>query len=625
MAGTVMIDAESFSASVVRQFSLWPFGTRTLRLFILVDPSPAPAPLVRGVLRAMQQAVFRAETGSLTNAVHAAVRAAQFVLQHHNRDVLPQDHVTAGLAVAVARGDLAYVALVGDAAAFAWRRKRLTGHDARARVARPVGLEQEPRITLWRTPLARGDRLVLVSGANWPSNSADAITDAMESAPAHAIQARLTELLAGRVLVADPAAPAGQPTARRERAPRPRRGMPTAHALRRWLAPLVPLGALSIGAVSALGPTTEPQHVALAQQAETLLVEAQQARDVYRAHSLAATARDYAQRAASLAPTQHGQLLSTTALTLDEIDRVYGVQPWQSVRFGPTGTNIVDVAVGPDALYTLDVLESAVRRFDLAATDQQPTPDTLLLRQGTPIANRRFDAPVAMQYLMAGSEAGALTVVDSARSVVQLTSDGNATMRSLPSSQTWQRLGALAAGGDGGLFVLDTGAHRLLEYGGGQRLSDPPRALLDPSLAADLTLEHAAEVLVSRDVYLRMANGSVRRFDRQGRDLSFSVEPPDGRAVIASALASDRTGGLYLADPAHARIVHATADGDFLRQLRDPTLAGVRQMQASLDGRRLYALVASGVLVFELPEEILAPVPSRTTDTVEEPLTPLPK
>jgi hypothetical protein len=173
--------------------------------------------------------------------------------------------------------------------------------------------------------------------------------------------------------------------------------------------------------------------------------------------------------------------------------------------------------------------------------------------------------------------------------------------------------------------VLDTGAHQLLEYGGGQRLSDPPRPLLDPSRAADLTFEHAAEVLVSRDVYLRMANGTVRRFNRQGRDLSFAVEPPDGRAVTASALASDRTGGVYLADPVHARIVHTTADGDFLRQLRDPTLAGVRQLQTSLDGRRLYALVASGVLVFELPEEIPAPVPSRTTDTVEEPLTPLPK
>jgi hypothetical protein len=36
--------------------------------------------------------------------------------------------------------------------------------------------------------------------------------------------------------------------------------------------------------------------------------------------------------------------------------------------------------------------------------------------------------------------------------------------------------------------------------------------------------------------------------------------------------------------------------------LRDPALGGVRQLQSSPDGRRLYGLVASGVLVFDLPE-----------------------
>jgi len=59
-----------------------------------------------------------------------------------------------------------------------------------------------------------------------------------------------------------------------------------------------------------------------------------------------------------------------------------------------------------------------------------------------------------------------------------------------------------------------------------------------------------------------------------------------------------------LADPLGARVLHTTADGAILAQFRDPALAGVRQIQSTLDGHRLFGLVATGVLVFDLPEEI---------------------
>ena len=50
-------------------------------------------------------------------------------------------------------------------------------------------------------------------------------------------------------------------------------------------------------------------------------------------------------------------------------------------------------------------------------------------------------------------------------------------------------------------------------------------------------------------------------------------------------------------------LLHTTADGAILEQFRDPALAGLRQIQSSLDGRRLYGLVAAGVLMFDLPED----------------------
>ena len=59
-----------------------------------------------------------------------------------------------------------------------------------------------------------------------------------------------------------------------------------------------------------------------------------------------------------------------------------------------------------------------------------------------------------------------------------------------------------------------------------------------------------------------------------------------------------------MADPLSARVLHTTAAGNILSQFKDPALAGLRQIQSSLDGHRLYGLVASGVLVFDLPEDV---------------------
>src|SRR5215471_16482954 len=107
-------------------------------------------------------------------------------------------------------------------------------------------------------------------------------------------------------------------------------------------------------------------------------------------------------------------------------------------------------------------------------------------------------------------------------------------------------------------------------------------------------LERVAEVLPLRELYVRLDDGSVRRLTREGQSLDFAVRPPDGALGPLAALAPDREGGLFLADPAHARILQVTAEGAFVRQLRDPALAGIRQLQSSPDGRRLFGLVASG-------------------------------
>ena len=66
-------------------------------------------------------------------------------------------------------------------------------------------------------------------------------------------------------------------------------------------------------------------------------------------------------------------------------------------------------------------------------------------------------------------------------------------------------------------------------------------------------------------------------------------------------MAPDRAGGLYVADPIGARIMQVQLGGTVLRELEAPALSGVRAIDVSLDGQRLYALVESGILVIDLP------------------------
>jgi len=632
---SVELPEAPYSAVVARQLSVWPFATRTLRLCVLIDPSLPDPTLRRGLVRAMQQAYSGSDGYSQTRAVREAALAAHYVLQHHNRDVLPLHHVNAATAVAAVRRDVAFVALAGDAAAFAWRDGVLTGQRGILRLRRPLGLEQDPNLTLWSTRLQPGDRLLLVCGAAWRPESQRMVEDILQRSGSEAdkvVEKRLAEALSGSrpagVLVVDQATggrhhPRHLAVVSRREPGRQQPSLPPAvtqkptigggrrpPAAKRWVARHLPLVLFAAAALAALTPVTSPApRLATVHQVQALLAQADETSDPAQARTLATDALDLAQnRIAVEAPTEAAALESQAASKLDAIDRVVPVSPVMAVQLGQSGGNIVDLAVGDDTLYTLDVVEATVRAFPLEGRDLQPTPDTLLVQAGARVGGgaRPLATPVAIQYLSGPRpELGVLAIVDQARAVVQVGHDRALSPRAVPSSASWRELGALGADTEGRMYVLDSGSRRLLEYPSvAQRVLDPPRLLLDDTSAPGLAFDKAAEIVGQQDdVYLRMDDGTLRHFDAQGQERAFVVRTPDARPPTVSAVTPDRSGGLYLADSAHARVLQTTADGTVLRQLRDPVLAGVRQIRSSLDGRRLYGLVTSGVVVFDLPPD----------------------
>jgi hypothetical protein len=546
---------------VARQLSVWPFAARTARLFVLVDPSLPDEPLRGGVLRAMQQAYFGSDGYSQTRAVREAALAAHYVLRHNNRDALPLSHLNAASALAALRGNVAYVALAGNAAAFAWRDGDLTGQRGAPRQPRPLGLEQDPLIILWSTPLQAGDRLVLVCGATWQHDFDCLIREILSSTSSAAVaEQQLAEALGdGRPAAVSvitststsPRVPHLRLVATNERADgsQIRREAPASGQIWRWLFGALGLILLGLVALAALLLTHKPAAAA---------------------------------------------------------DRVDFIRPEMAVRLGPSAASVVDLAVGDSALYTLDVTESAVRAFELNRLEQQATPETLLAQSGTPLdsAGRRLAAPVAIEYVPGpDSQPGSLTIVDQLRTVAQVGPDRSLSARSVPTAINWQELGALGFNVAGRLMFLDSGARQLLEYPAlTDPVLDPPVLVLNADNAPRLSFNRVAQVIgTGESVVLRLDDGTVHCLDAGGADRVLTLPPGDGRVPLVSAIASDATGALYVADTNNARIVQMTVDGAELRQLRAPALAGVRAMGLSLDGVRLYALVGSGILVFDIP------------------------
>ena len=516
---------------------------------MLVDPSVRDERLRQGLLRAMQHGYFASDGYSQTRAVREAALAAHYVLRHRNRDEL--NRVNAASAVAAVRGRVAFVALAGDAAAFAWRDGELSRQQGLLRLPRPLGLDHDPSITVWRSPLSAGDRLVLVCGATWQSDSDQTIAAILSSTSSNAAAQRELASALGDggespagVLVIAPTTPGLQVPHLRlvtsaEPPPAPRAPATETISPLRLLFPI--LGLLLLAMVSIVALVLAPQPSTLA------------------AHTA-------------------------------------GVTPHLAVRLGPAAANVVDMVAGDSALYTLDVAEGAIHAFPLDALDQQPTADTVLARTGTSLdpLGHALGLPVAIEYL---PRSGSLAIVDQSRSVVQIGADRNANITELPTSATWQALGALGSVDDGRLLFLDSRAGRVLSYPViDDQVVDSPDLVLDHAQPGNLPFERVAQVLgTSGSLVMRLDDGSLHAIDAAGADRPFALSSP------VSGMAPDRAGGLYLANPVEERIVQARLDGTVLRELEAPALAGVRAIDVSVDGHRLYALVESGILVIDLP------------------------
>lgn len=651
--------------TVVHRFALWPFGTRTVQLYLLIDPSTRHDVVEEGLLRSMQAEFFRTESCSQTRALRQSLMAANYVLHDHNQEALPHKRVYASAACAVVRGSSAYVALLGETAAFALNGKRLASQRAGGRVARPLGLEEQPKVQFWSASLAEGDRIALVCGPAWQDSTLEDVARLLTELPAPGAESALSHVLAGpdgpaRVLVAEPEirartvrghAPTGaderidtatQALARtshpaRDGAPgrrwqdrrrdRPvgpaRAGRPRPRSSVRSATRLL-VGALTLSAFLLVGtfalgrPLGEAPYSAWAREAETLLQQAEQARDAFTARELAAQAEALASRAATAEPATYAPLLSRAKRVLRDADRAYEVRPTIVVMAGERAPGIAELAIGPDVLFALDLPRGEVRQFSLNRAAQRWEDGQVVATRGTNAGDGTLEAPIAMTWLRGGGEG--LAVIDQAGKVALFTPRGGLRLAPSRTGPAWQSVSAVAPT-ERGLSVLDgqAGAYHVYPVGPLGPAAAPALSLT-ASQAPELSRVPAVEMVPLSDLYLRTAQGEVVRLDPQGNRRPFGPKIPGGNLGPVASIAPDGAGGLYLADPANGRIVHVAGDGRFVRQLRaaeGQSLAGVRSLQTSADGRRIVGMVGSDLVSIAVPAEVPVPLEGSSSSAPE--------
>lgn len=609
-----------FGERHARQFSLWPFGIRSLRLFLLVDPSSDDPTLTGALLRAMRAEYFRTEGRSLTSAMGSALRAAHYLLRDYNAQHLPHERGSAAAACAVTRGERLYVALAGEAAALTWDGEHLARKLGSPRVARPLGGDAAPSILFWSAPLEGLERLVLICGAAWRDDSLPVLEDLLGHADAASVEDAVSDAVSGphgraRVLVAERAAvqpPSGHVADRPRRTPRADEGggVEKAHTSRRASrAGLAVSGAVVVAAVALLlrafgAHAPLPREAASAAgQAEAMATEAVQTSDVGRAYQLASSAVALAQASGGPDKSQAQALVSASKGFLQGLGPVTRASERVAVPASQESpSSIADIAYLGDTLLVLDGPSGVVRVAAPAAAGLT----NALFRPGTLPSGQVARRAVAIATApIPGGGSGAI-VIDRNRSILRSSPGSGMQALSPPILQRWSSLADMAASDSTVYFVNPTG--RIVALPLASATSGPP-ALLTVGQAPLDPGETVSHLSVAGDLYVSTSRGRVLRVSANGQAAPFSPAVGGHPLGPVSALGVDANHHIYLADPSHDCIAEVTPDGAVVRRIvtSPGSLDGVNQIAPRPDGAELAVVSARGVVELTLGADAGSP------------------
>jgi hypothetical protein len=287
-------------------------------------------------------------------------------------------------------------------------------------------------------------------------------------------------------------------------------------------------------------------------------------------------------------------LQADVASALAVLDAVYEIKDFKTVadlaQLVTGSLSVTRAVVGGDQAYVLDAKGKRVLRV---ALDGSSAPETIL-QDGQPGGFVTAARPVQIAW---SEQTQALLMIDDKRQAFAYfpASKGTLplTIRAADSVGSFDTI----ASGAGNLYVLDLKQNQVWRYLPGQGGFDSERAaLLDQA-----DLRNATELAVGQDVYVLDTKQGIRRFVGK-TEAAFPIAGIDTPLVSPASIAvlpgSNR---IVLADRGNKRIIVASAEGQFIRQIVSPSFTDLRAVSVDEGKGLLYVLNGDTLLKAAFP------------------------
>ncbi|HZP57714.1 MAG TPA: hypothetical protein VFC53_09185 [Dehalococcoidia bacterium] len=286
-------------------------------------------------------------------------------------------------------------------------------------------------------------------------------------------------------------------------------------------------------------------------------------------------------------------LKADVAAALGVLDAVYEIKditPVVDLSQQVTGAlSVTNAVVGGGNAFFLDAKGHRVLRVPV---DGSAPPDTILQEGGLAgVVTAARPAQIAWS-----EQTQALLILDDRRQAFAYFPDKGALPLVVRGADGLGSLDAIAASG-GNLYLLDVKSNQVWRYLPGQGGFDSERTgLLDA-----VSLKDATELAVGQDIYVLDSRLGVRRFVGK-TETAFPLAGIDTPLVSPASLAvlpgSNR---IVLADRGNKRIIVASPEGAFLRQIVSPAFTDLRAVQVDEGQGVLYVLNGDSLLRAPFP------------------------
>ncbi len=158
----------------------------------------------------------------------------------------------------------------------------------------------------------------------------------------------------------------------------------------------------------------------------------------------------------------------------------------------------------------------------------------------------------------------------------------------------------------GGLYLLDTKTKGIYYYPPTKNgYESEPYIIVDARTKVDLA--KSLDIALDGNLYVLEGEGTIKRFNREGRPFDFAAELLDGpikgpRSLFASA----NTRSLYVVDTKGERVIQFSPEGKLQRQFKaagnSASFKDLRDIFVDEAGRKMYLLARKSLSVFEIPQ-----------------------